>query len=480
MNKSDQLLEFIDGTLPGSDEQTLFESLAAEPELRTELRHYVQIGDAVRADREAFTPPADLERRLLGGLGLIPFGGAAAGAAGSTAAATGILGGTLLKGGLLPLLFGFMLGGLLVGGSVWLALEHDDGFPGLENGPQLAAIDIQEDHGFTTDASSIEYAAGVEGTGITHGVVERRKGRVARGERVESRVIERRENPAPPATAMGGERGRGGLAAKLREARRVNERLRERNSSLLAKVDNLVENVEELRKTVALLQAAPTTSPQDNGDSPLTMTSARASSHYESEPPVTEPLAERSPTTLPDVVPAEYPERSLASENRPFLGLEFRKLALNSPMVDNAALEAPSNFAQEDIVIGGYYGNGEGLQVGLEAGRERYTQSFFYNQGDSIVIEQRPLIGWGGVAARLESELFSVPVTIGGVLGASQHGGPVARGLLGVDVLGLLSDGPLRMPISLEASSLVYTFNDQYFVSGNWGLNFALQYRIGL
>ena len=53
MNKSDMILEFIDGTLDSGSEQSLFDNLAAQPELRTELRQYVMIGDAVRSDREA-------------------------------------------------------------------------------------------------------------------------------------------------------------------------------------------------------------------------------------------------------------------------------------------------------------------------------------------------------------------------------------------------------------------------------------------
>ena len=122
MNQSDQMLEFIDGTLGVPQEQELFEQLAVHPELRTELRHYVQIGDAVRADREAFAPPADVERRLLGGLGLLPLGGAAAGTAG--AAAGGLFGTSLLKGGLLHLIGGFILGALLAGGGVWYALDR--------------------------------------------------------------------------------------------------------------------------------------------------------------------------------------------------------------------------------------------------------------------------------------------------------------------------------------------------------------------
>ena len=497
MNKSDQLLEFIDGTLEGADEQTLFESLAAEPELRTELRDFVQIGQAVRADREAFAPPADVERRLLGGLGLLPIGAAASGAGG--AAAGGLFSGLLGKGGIVPILLGTLLGGLIATGGFLLA---DGGAEsrGAEGESLRSASSV-------TTASIDDpapYLAMIGGAGLTHGVVDRhgRGAEVAgllaeRRERRSERRAERRANMMSDRQERRDQVRDGGIRPTDRRRgafgagrERMEERLRD-----------LRGQNQRLREELALLKQSSSSNASENRDAldvngrdeggialeipELAATSAKVESLDLADPSrKSDAEADRARSALPKLAPARFPETEQVGSGR-YLGLEVRNFVVNSPVVDNQAREVATNFAQENIVLGGYYSGGDGWQVGLEAGRERYTQSFFYNRGDSIVIEQRPIVGWGGLAARLETDLLSLPVTLGGTVGASQYGGPVARGLLSADLLGLVTGttsnaGPLRIPLALEASSLVYTFNDQYFVSGNWGLNLGLQYRVGL
>lgn len=491
MTQSDQLLEFIDGNLQGADEQALFDSLAAEPELRTELRDFVQIGQAVRADREAFSPPADVERRLLGGLGLLPIGAVSGGAA----ATGGFLSGLLTKGGFLPVLFGTLLGGLIATGGFLLA----DGSGGAENDlPAATAISDGVDH----ESGTTGHLASAGGTGVTHGVVEHRRGgeasmfataRERRAERISERISERRvEKNAQLADRR---------ERRANNAPRANNRpdehppqFRNEQTRLQGEMKEVREENQKLRAEIALLKtsalnnnsqihvAKQTAKQNDDRLSPAT---AKTESLGIKNPRANDDLrASRSPSSLPAITPARFPEME-PTESGKYLGFEARSLLLNRPIVDNDARQVDADLARENFVLGGYYGDATGWQVGLEAGRERYTQSFFYNREDSLVIEQRPIVGWGGLAARLETELFTLPITVGGTLGASQYGGPVMRGLVGADLLGLVTGGtskagPLRLPLAVEASSLVYTFNDQYFVSGNWGLNFGLQYRVGL
>jgi len=79
MNTSDALiLEFIDRTLDPEGEQQLFALMAAHPEMREALRQHISIGEAVRADRVAYAPPASLEMRLFQALDLAPAPTAAA------------------------------------------------------------------------------------------------------------------------------------------------------------------------------------------------------------------------------------------------------------------------------------------------------------------------------------------------------------------------------------------------------------------
>src|SRR5688500_4205909 len=77
MRRSESIFEFIDGSLDSVQEQELFDEMARAPEMRAELRQYIAIGEAVRADREAYVPPADAERSLMAGLGLAPIAGGA-------------------------------------------------------------------------------------------------------------------------------------------------------------------------------------------------------------------------------------------------------------------------------------------------------------------------------------------------------------------------------------------------------------------
>ncbi len=465
MTQSDQLLEFIDGTLQGADEQALFESLAAEPELRTELRDFVQIGQAVRADREAFSPPADVERRLLGGLGLLPIGAVSGGAV----ATGGLFSGLLTKGGFLPIFIGTLLGGLIATGGFLLADRGD----GVENDtPTTVANSDGGDHA----SGMTGHLASAGGTGLTHGVVEHRRGGEARRllSAARERVAERRSERIIR---------REGLADRRSDRR---DKFLAERTKLQSEMREVRGENERLRDEIAALRSAPTVTPEKTKATELLARSTpkTESLAIDNGAGRKENSASRSPSSLPAVVPARYPTPE-PTESGNYLGLEVRKLALHRPVVDNEAREVASSFAEENIVLGGYYGDASGWQVGLEVGRERYTQSFFYNREDSLVIEQRPIVGWGGLAARLETEFLTLPITVGGTFGASQYGGPVMRGLVGTDLLDLLTGNAskgsaIRFPLSVEASSLVYTFNDQYFVSGNWGLNFGLQYRIGL
>lgn len=462
MRQSDQMLEFIDGTLGGQAEQELFEQLAAQPELRTELRDYVQIGEAVRADREAFTPPADVERRLLGGLGLLPLGTAAAGAGGASgAAAGGFAAASLLKGGLLPLLTGFLLGALLVGGGVWYAL---DGAEPSDSEIAVAATTGSPTDGSTVDPAWIEPAsardAGPSDAGdrdvVARDVVDARRATTRTPEYFGTGAAHAipQVDAGPSATAMAAASVSGRPNRPVHSVRSVHP-----VHQPTAPTPRPVAPP-RLERAVPVDASIDATTPTDFR--------SRGTSDRRSEP-----LASPDFSPRPLVFEREPVDRS------PSIAIGYRRLLLNDPIVDNQARQAAAAGLDESFIAGGYYLVDERLQVGIETGRERYAQSFFYNREDSIVIEQRPLLGWGGLAARIETDLLPIPVGLGATLGFSQHGGPVARGLLSVNLLDIFpvvaSNGRLSLPIGFEASSLVYTFNDQYFVSGNWGLSGGVQ-----
>ncbi len=463
------ILEFIDGTLDSGSEQSLFDNLAAQPELRTELRQYVMIGDAVRSDREAYAPPSDVERRLLGGLGLIPLAGA--GGAGAAAAAGG--GGIIsflaaLKGSLFPLLTGFLLGSLLVGGGVFLWMDSG---AGSEVVVASSGADTDRGMGDVRNSSSSEM------------------GLLQKGEEGNKKV----------ASSAWNDKGERNEAA-------ATERVAEDGSPERVVVEKVVEKIVYVPVPDRPQNSLPDQSGHENAElaepSRIDLMKRRAQENSRGIEPQTRSLIapekivprdgtdetnlHRSPvpTTPIDQIGREG-ERSDGSENR--LALEFRKGIGTQHFADNNALRVETQFlddlVRENFAVGASVSTPflNGWRAGIEGGRERYTQSLFYSQDDVVLIEQRPNITWFGLTIGREADLLGVPLLLQGTIGSSTHlSGPLVRGRVGVDLLDFANlSSSLSLPLSLEASSLVYTFNGQYLVTGNWGASFGVRYDFG-
>ncbi len=194
-----------------------------------------------------------------------------------------------------------------------------------------------------------------------------------------------------------------------------------------------------------------------------------------------EKSASRSPSSKLPELPAQDFEGS-AVNTRPF-AVELRKALTRSPFVDNNARQVQSGFiSTEDLVVGAYYSPSSRYYIGAEYGRERFTQKLFYNEEDTYFIEQRPMINWGSVALGMNLQAFNVPFFVQGNVGASQYGGPLVRGRVGLDLMNLFGQrsSAFSVPLSVETSSLVYRYNDQYLVTGNWGVNAGARFRFGL
>ena len=54
MNYSEMINDFLDNSLPGSDEETLFHALATDDELRFELKYLLGLRDTVKNDQKAY------------------------------------------------------------------------------------------------------------------------------------------------------------------------------------------------------------------------------------------------------------------------------------------------------------------------------------------------------------------------------------------------------------------------------------------
>lgn len=69
---SEQLIQFLDGELPIDQEQNLFDEMALNPDLRSEMRDGLAMRSAISKDVEAFTPTPEQTRDVFTGLGFAP------------------------------------------------------------------------------------------------------------------------------------------------------------------------------------------------------------------------------------------------------------------------------------------------------------------------------------------------------------------------------------------------------------------------
>lgn len=95
LTPDEALHAFMDGELDLTNEQSLFDELAASPELRSEMKDALAIRDAVHQDLLA--PPASAESGLLAGLGFTAGAGAGSAAAITAAASSGAVGSAWLS-----------------------------------------------------------------------------------------------------------------------------------------------------------------------------------------------------------------------------------------------------------------------------------------------------------------------------------------------------------------------------------------------
>ena len=486
MNQSDLILEFIDGTLDTQREQGLFEQMAGHPELRAELRQYVMIGDAVRADWEAYMPPADVEKRLLGGLGVLPpagAAGAAATAAGGTASGGGGLAVTAgllsrLKNAIVPLMVGFVVGGLFVGGSVYLSMNPAAG------GNSVASLAQEQE-----SASPAGIADPVTGQSRTdNGGAANETGLPASTERdaeMSGRYADSRFTASSKDTDGSGLNNKAGKSAnrndlltipqtqaapEQRSGTNTNRGIADGDVSELDAAGLSEQQTMMNRAAQVLYAVEPATMPVLDKD--------EVSATVQDEEG-REDAASRS-GKVPEPAPLDFKE---AGENSQPFTLELRKSLTSGPIVDNNALRVNNGFlSDEDFVVSAYYSLGSGVYTGLELGRERYAQKLFHNRDGILFIEQRPVINWLGGTLGAHLDAFSVPFFVQAGVGVSEYGGPMGRGRVGVDLMDFFggSSGAFSIPLSVEASSLVYRYNRQYLATGNWGLNAGAQFRFGL
>jgi hypothetical protein len=87
MNYSEQIHDFLDGTLEQAEEEELLSAIARQSDLREELRQAIALKSAFKADFQALTPPLHLTNSIFIGLGFAAPGVAAPSVAAPSVAA---------------------------------------------------------------------------------------------------------------------------------------------------------------------------------------------------------------------------------------------------------------------------------------------------------------------------------------------------------------------------------------------------------
>jgi hypothetical protein len=435
MNRSHHIFDFIDGALDSAKEQELFEDLARHPEMRAELRQYIAIGEAVRADREAYAPPSDVEHSLMSGLGLAPLvsvGGAGAGA-------TGMLARLGIIKSFAPMVASFVAGALLAGGSVFYAFQH------IESAGERSAM---RDTVYLPNSTT---------------------GQVSPAPPAAAPTVVEQASPAVTDAAP-----RGLSSASLPRAWRSRpEPVRAGAIDAPIVVEPHVAMSSEPQEPMRAIAAA---EPRAIASRSSAMLAAGTDTSDDA-------LAIRGPQVEPS--PIESLLGSRVSQGY----FEVHRSVPIRPYVENNARKVdPSPLDESSFSF--YVPASESLWLGLEVGQGRYTQVLVLPEDyvdaesgrhvgqDFSRVEQNPNILWTGLGARWQpGELASgVSWWMQGTLAYGlKNGGPLFNTRLG---LSTKFGERLSLNGSLETSTLVYLFNGQPLVSGKWGLGAGLQFDL--
>ncbi|MEO5929019.1 MAG: hypothetical protein ABIR47_03715 [Candidatus Kapaibacterium sp.] len=526
MTQSEAILEYIDGTLGHDAEQNLFESMARQPDLRSTLRQFISIGQAVHADREAYAPPAHVEQALLSGLGIPPIASSmATGAAGVGLMARMGLSGWRIWG----MVASFILGALLAGGTVYMANGTSQATViagGSTNGNGTIAGtaangNLAQNGGMARNGNSAQNGtiAGTSGNGNS----------AANGNPAQNGTGA--SAAGTPLMAQGGAIGSGmgnasGVAIGRSPATRNSV-----SRSTIARNDAGGNSTRFHSRTTATSSrsgsngasgansngasrtASTSRNSGDNGGSVTTSSNGASASNsggVHSNPAdinaplegsasvpkiaLITPTAPRgvpmtisaAPATSLSRAPEPLPASSLspldAGDGDPARVIgELRGMAGTSLNKTNA-LNNGSGLARaiQYVGVGAYWQLGTHFALGAEGGLEAYDQVLHYSNGDTAKVEQRPSYAWGGLAARYyfgNITAIGLEPFVQGTIGATSAG-PLGRLRLGArhDFSGGKND--FSMTGGVETSGMIYTANGSPAISGRWGATIGLELRL--
>lgn len=440
MTQSDMILEYIDGTLDPEAEQTLFEAMVHQSELRASLRQFITIGDAVRADREAFVPPAFIEQSLMAGLGLSTLGAevAAGGAgAGTGAAAGGFLARMVAFKGVWSVVTAFVAGALMAGSGVYVSL-HDTARPVVNPSTQAARVEPKQQLPVQEPLPVQEQLPG----------------------RADAAPGLAASSQAPAETISG--------RTHAHHSRSIDFQ----NSSQSLNGAGQGQDLQSIERAADQVPSAPAVVDTAAAQPRSSDIGAVAALSVPLELP---PSMREAPGTAGTEL-AEIPIESPTEESPSMVMLEIRKQQAWSLQENRARIAQVSLLQQlftEDIAFGSYLRLDEHLSVGAEVGWDRFSQTL--SRGETVRIDQEPKFFWGGLALRYSGDRLFDALDIHPFLqatGGLTSVGPLLRTRLGTQ-WNLL--GPLSWNLAGEASSMVYMTNGQRQLTGRFGVTLGMQ-----
>lgn len=455
MTQSDQILEFIDGGLSEDAEQQLFHAMASERELRSELRQHVSISRAVQSDRDAFAPSTRLDSALLTSLGLMPAAGVAPTA--GAGAAAGFLGGAK---GVMAVAGAFVLGVILAGGGLYFGLMNRSATLGSSvhavNTAFMAGVNRQApaygQPGIAAAATTDTAVA--PGTAVAPAVAPQNNAAAPA-----PRVITKYVTKYVPRyiNADGNNSGGNRTDATAQNNAPVSDQAgvvtstdAARDAATAAQADTRTVSLAPARQIPGqtLLNNAQSAAP----DGPASLMQKN-------------PLPVQQSSKPADQAPA-VPARVIAEAR-----------GQSAQAMRNSPARQPERKFPENFVGALYYNVDNNLSLGIEGGQERYVQSLMVNSNDVLLIEQRPLLTWGGVTARYTYRGLPTPQLqpfVQMTAGATSTG-PMLRGRAGARYAFNLFNREAAVAVGAELSSLFYRYNGEYSASGRWGITYGLE-----
>lgn len=487
MIQNEQILEYIDGLLGPDAEQALFDAMARQPELRSALRQFISIGDAVRSDREAYTPPSDVERALMNDLGL----GNLAPYAGAPAVSGAIARLSSFGGRFWGMMMSFLLGALLAGSTVVYVMSDraDDRIAAERSAPSATGDAAPGDAAPGGAAPGDAESEGKSADSRAPGVVPQSGGGMADASPVADDAV--RMN----ATAINGNR-EGGTGLASSSSRRNGERPAgqrlgsSRSGSGTYHSDGALGGGSDNRRQggggpLDASGSAIVSQPPALADTP----SGASGSGMASRPDVTpvqprnmgrraeiprDNVMEDMPARVPQEPVDLVPEPDGAGDRTRSITLEAR-LNLGGAYNPNNALRSPS--PTDDLMGSLLFHPSNSFALGLEIGKESYDQTLYSVSTDTLQVEQRPSYLWFGATGRLylgELPFNGIETFVQGTA-AYSTGGPVMRLRLG----GRMPLAPAwDVTFGVETAGLIYTFQDRQSVSGRWGITGGVQWMI--